>query len=141
MRRFYMKITNFTLILLLLMSSCDQEKNTNKGIKSRNKRDLEQQVEAQKTPEEALREKLNDNQKKGLDFLKDALSSESDFNNFLNEDESKIKDALDHIQSELAKCTGDEAADKKNTFKQVVEGALKEGLDNFKGQSNSTCGN
>ncbi|ETZ17431.1 Mlp lipoprotein family protein [Borrelia duttonii CR2A] len=141
MRRFYMKITNFTLILLLLMSSCEQDNNTNKGIKSRNKRDLEQQVEAQKTPEEALREKLNNNQRKGLDFLKEALSSESDFNNFLNADESKIKDALDHIQSELAKCTGDEAADKKNTFKQVVEGALKEGLDNFKGQSNSTCGN
>ncbi|ETZ17729.1 Lipoprotein [Borrelia duttonii CR2A] len=45
-----MKITNFTLILLLLMSSCKQDNNTNKGIKSRNKRDLEQQVEAQKTP-------------------------------------------------------------------------------------------
>ncbi|WP_155806558.1 Mlp family lipoprotein [Borrelia duttonii] len=136
-----MKITNFTLILLLLMNSCDQEKNTNKGIKSRNKRDLEQQVEAQKTPEEDLREKLSDNQRKGLDFLKEALSnSESEFNKFLNADESKIKDALDHIQSELAKCTGDNAANQKNTFKQVVEGALKEGLDNFKDQSNSTCG-
>ncbi|WP_318250867.1 hypothetical protein [Borrelia duttonii] len=63
-----MKITNFTLILLLLMSSCDQENNTNKGIKSSNKRDLEQQVEAQKTPEEDLREKLDDNQRKGLVF-------------------------------------------------------------------------
>ncbi|AHH07776.1 Mlp lipoprotein family protein (plasmid) [Borrelia crocidurae DOU] len=136
-----MKITNFTLILLLLMSSCDQEKNTNKGIKSRNKRDLEQQVEAQKTPEEALREKLNDNQRKGLDFLKEALGSESDFNNFLNAEESKIKDALDHIQSELAKCTGDNAAQQKTTFKEVVKGALGGGLDNFKDQSKSTCEN
>ncbi|ETZ17100.1 Mlp lipoprotein family protein [Borrelia duttonii CR2A] len=141
MRRFYMKITNFTLILLLLMSSCDQEKNTNKGIKSRNKRDLEQQVEAQKTPEEALREKLNDSQKQGLDFLKDALSSESELNKFLNEDESKIKDALDHIQSELAKCTGDNAADQKTTFKQVVKGALGGGLDNFKDTASSACEN
>ncbi|WP_038368488.1 Mlp family lipoprotein [Borrelia duttonii] len=136
-----MKITNFTLILLLLMSSCDQEKNTNKGIKSRNKRDLEQQVEAQKTPEEALREKLNDSQKQGLDFLKDALSSESELNKFLNEDESKIKDALDHIQSELAKCTGDNAADQKTTFKQVVKGALGGGLDNFKDTASSACEN
>ncbi|WP_025401645.1 Mlp family lipoprotein [Borrelia crocidurae] len=134
-----MKITNFTLILLLLMSSCEQEKNTNKGIKSRNKRDLEQQVEAQKTPEEDLREKLSDNQRKGLDFLKEALSSESDFNNFLNADESKIKEAIDHIQSELAKCTGENAANKKNTFKQVVEGALGDGLDNFKEQASSAC--
>ncbi|WP_025401543.1 Mlp family lipoprotein [Borrelia crocidurae] len=135
-----MKITNFTLILLLLMSSCEQDNNTNKGIKSRNKRDLEQQVEAQKTPEENLREKLNDNQRKGLDFLKEALSSDSDFNNFLNEDESKIKEALDHIQTELAKCTGDNAAQQKTTFKQVVEGALKGGLNDFKNTASSTCG-
>ncbi|WP_143705862.1 Mlp family lipoprotein [Borrelia duttonii] len=134
-----MKITNFTLILLLLMSSCEQDNNTNKGIKSRNKRDLEQQVEAKKTPEETLREKLNDNQKKGLDFLKEALNSDSELNKFLNEDESKIKEALDHIQSELAKCTGENASEKKGTFKQVVEGALKGGLDNFKGQAASTC--
>ncbi|WP_024654552.1 Mlp family lipoprotein [Borrelia hispanica] len=136
-----MKITNFTLILLLLMSSCDQENNTNKGIKSRNKRDLEQQVEAQKTPEETLREKLSESQIKGLDFLKEALSSESELNKFLNADESKIKEALDHIQSELAKCTGDDAEQQKTTFKQVVEGALKEGLDKFKDQSSSNCGN
>ncbi|WP_349817628.1 Mlp family lipoprotein [Borrelia crocidurae] len=39
------------------------------------------------------------------------MNSESDFNNFLNADESKIKEALDHIQSELAKCTGENAAE------------------------------
>ncbi|WP_025401550.1 Mlp family lipoprotein [Borrelia crocidurae] len=136
-----MKITNFTLILLLLMSSCEQDNNTNKESKSKNKRDLEQQIEAQKTPEEDLREKLSDSQKQGLDFLKEALNSESDFNNFLNADESKIKEALDHIQSELAKCTGNDAEQQKTTFKQVVEGALKGGLDTFKDQSNSNCGN
>ncbi|AHH07616.1 Mlp lipoprotein family protein (plasmid) [Borrelia crocidurae DOU] len=68
------------------------------------------------------------------------MSNESEINKFLNEDESKIKKALDHIQSELAKCTGENAADQKGTFKEVVKGALKEGLDNFKDQSNSTCG-
>ncbi|WP_155806531.1 Mlp family lipoprotein [Borrelia duttonii] len=134
-----MKITNFTLILLLLMSSCEQDNNTNKGIKSRNKRDLEQQVEAQKTPEENLREKLSDSQKQGLDFLKEALSSGSDFNNFLNAEESKIKEALDHIQSELAKCTGENAAQQKTTFKQTVKGALGGGLDDFKSNVASTC--
>ncbi|WP_024654396.1 Mlp family lipoprotein [Borrelia hispanica] len=135
-----MKITNFTLILLLLMSSCEQDNNTNKGIKSRNKRDLEQQVEAQKTPEEDLREKLSDNQKQGLDFLKEALSSESDFNNFLNAEESQIKEALDHIQSELAKCTGDDAEQQKETFKEVVKGALGGELDKFTEQASSACG-
>ncbi|WP_024655120.1 Mlp family lipoprotein [Borrelia hispanica] len=134
-----MKITNFTLILLLLMSSCEQDNNTNKGIKGRNKRDLEQQVEAQKTPEEDLREKLSESQKQGLDFLKEALGSESELNKFLNEDESKIKDALDHIQSELAKCTGENADNQKNTFKQVVKGALGGGLDKFTEQAASTC--
>ncbi|ACH93977.1 MlpL-like protein, lipoprotein (plasmid) [Borrelia duttonii Ly] len=143
MRRFYMKITNFTLILLLLMSSCDQENNTNKGIKSRNKRDLEQQVEAQKTPEEALREKLNDNQKKGLDFLKEALNSENMFTQLVLLNESNIKDALDHIQSELAKCTGDEAEQKKGTFKTVINGYFStmnnETLKGIKENATSTC--
>ncbi|WP_318250839.1 hypothetical protein [Borrelia duttonii] len=41
-----MKIINFTLILLLLMNSCEQDNNINKAIKSRNKRNLKQQVEA-----------------------------------------------------------------------------------------------
>ncbi|ETZ17816.1 Lipoprotein [Borrelia duttonii CR2A] len=41
-----MKIINFTLILLLLMNSCEQDNNTNKAIKSRNKRNLKQQVKA-----------------------------------------------------------------------------------------------
>ncbi|ETZ17589.1 Mlp lipoprotein family protein [Borrelia duttonii CR2A] len=138
-----MKITNFTLILLLLMSSCDQEKNTNKGIKSRNKRDLEQQVEAQKTPEENLREKLSESQKQGLDSLKEALGSGSIFNNFLNADESKIKEALDHIQSELAKCTGNNASEQKGTFKTVINEYFSkmdnETLKGIKENATSAC--
>ncbi|AFI31879.1 Mlp lipoprotein family-containing protein (plasmid) [Borrelia crocidurae str. Achema] len=53
------------------------------------------------------------------------MSNESEINKFLNEDESKIKDALDHIQSELAKCTGDNVEQQKATFKEVVKGALE----------------
>ncbi|AHH13142.1 Lipoprotein (plasmid) [Borrelia hermsii YBT] len=61
-----MKKINFVLIiLLLLISSCGQDNNKDKGIKSRSKRDdlREQAQEGQKTPEEALRDKLSDNQK------------------------------------------------------------------------------
>ncbi|WP_024654535.1 Mlp family lipoprotein [Borrelia hispanica] len=138
-----MKITNFTLILLLLMNSCEQDNNTNKGIKSRNKRDLEQQVEAQKTPEEDLREKLSESQKQGLDFLKEALSSENMFTQLVLLNESNIKDALDHIQSELAKCTGNNASEQKKTFKTVINGYFSkmdnETLKGIKDQATSNC--
>ncbi|UPA19036.1 Mlp family lipoprotein [Borrelia puertoricensis] len=131
---------NFILVLLLLISSCEYE-HGNATPKSRVKRNLEEQEEAQKTPEEMLKEKLNDTEKSNLNFLKEALGSESDFNKFLNHDESKIKEALDHIHTELAKCTGDNASQQKETFKQVVKGALNgdENLDNFKNQASSTC--
>nr|WP_318527398.1 Mlp family lipoprotein [Borrelia duttonii] len=66
------------------------------------------------------------------------MSNESEINKFLNEDEPKIKEAIDHIQSELAKCTRDKAADQKGTFKKVVEGALQAGLDHFKSSADST---
>ncbi|WP_032489658.1 Mlp family lipoprotein (plasmid) [Borrelia hermsii] len=136
-----MKTINFILVLLLLISSCEYE-NGNITPKSRGKRALnEEQAEVQKTPEEMLKEKLNDSQKQGLNFLKDALGDDSIFNKILSHDESKIKEALDHIQSELAKCTGNNASDQKNTFKQVVKGALNggENLDNFKEQASSAC--
>ncbi|WP_330730561.1 Mlp family lipoprotein [Borrelia turicatae] len=133
------------LIVLFLIINCEQY-NSNNGQESKNrsKRDLSnktEQLETQKTPEEVLKEKLNDSQKKGLDFLKQALDNESDFNKILSADESKIRSALDHIQSELEKCNGNEEG--KKTFKQVVKGALNggENLDNFKTQANSTCDN
>ncbi|UPA11343.1 Mlp family lipoprotein (plasmid) [Borrelia parkeri] len=131
---------NFILVLLLLISSCEYE-HGNATPKSRVKRNLEEQSEVQKTPEEVLKEKLNDTEKSNLNFLKEALGSESDFNKFLNHDESKIKEALNHIHTELTKCTGDNASQQKETFKQVVKGALNggENLDNFKNQASSTC--
>ncbi|AHH14690.1 Lipoprotein (plasmid) [Borrelia hermsii MTW] len=75
---------NFVLVLLLLISSCGQDTNKDKGIKSRSKRDdlREQAQEVQKTPEEALRDKLSDNQKQGLNFLKGALGDDNDLKNF-----------------------------------------------------------
>ncbi|UPA18367.1 Mlp family lipoprotein [Borrelia puertoricensis] len=131
---------NFILVLALLISSCEYE-HGNATPKSRVKRNLEEQEEVQKTPEDALREKLNDTQKQGLDFLKDALGDDSILNKILSADESKIKEALDHIQSELAKCTGDDASEQKKTFKEVVKGALNggENLDKFKDQAASNC--
>ncbi|WP_347343306.1 Mlp family lipoprotein [Borrelia puertoricensis] len=46
------------------------------------------------------------------------------------------------MNTELAKCTGENASQQKETFKQVVKGALNggENLDNFKNQASSTCG-
>ncbi|WP_024652911.1 Mlp family lipoprotein, partial [Borrelia persica] len=92
--------------------------------------------------EEILKEKLNDTEKVNLNFLKEALNNESDFNKFLSHDESAIKSVLQHIQSELNKCTGDNAENQKNTFKQVLEGSFKSNsnnLDQFKNEASSAC--
>ncbi len=87
-----------------------------------------------------LKAKLTDDQKNQLEWLKTALTDAGEFNKFLENDEDKIKDALNHIKSELDKCTGkDKENEQKTTFKQVVEGALKGSIDNFKSQTNSNC--
>ncbi|WP_330730464.1 Mlp family lipoprotein [Borrelia turicatae] len=136
---------NFILILLLLINSCEYE-HGNATPKSRVKRNFEEQEEVQKTPEEVLKEKLNDNQKQGLNFLKDALGNDSIFNKILSHDESKIKEALDHINTELAKCTGNDASQQKETFKQVVKAYFEGNNDNLynivgeNSQLQSTCG-
>ncbi|UVY98943.1 Mlp family protein (plasmid) [Borrelia hermsii] len=132
---------NFILVLLLLISSCEYE-NRNITPKSRVKRNLEEQAEVQKTPEEALREKLNDTEKENLNFLKQSLGDEGNFNKFLNHDESKIKSVLKHINDELAKCTGDNASQQKETFKQVLKGSFESNsndLETFKNQASSAC--
>ncbi|MCD2401825.1 Mlp family lipoprotein, partial [Borreliella bissettiae] len=68
-----------------------------------------------------------------------ALTGGGEFDKFLENDEDKIKSALDHIKSELDKCNGkDNANDQKNTFKQVVKGALKGGIDQYT-QATTTC--
>ncbi|WP_210371057.1 Mlp family lipoprotein, partial [Borreliella garinii] len=79
-------------------------------------RDLSE-TEKAKSPEELLREKLSEDGKKQLDWLKEALENEK-FNKFLENDEDKIKSALDHIKSELDKCNGNDEG--KNTFKEIV---------------------
>ncbi|WP_215535817.1 Mlp family lipoprotein [Borreliella bavariensis] len=143
-----MKIINILFCLFLIMlngcNSNDNEtvKNNAKQSQSRKKRDLEQketQEEKPKHPEKLLREKLDNDQKKQLDWLKDALTGAGEFDKFLGNNENKIKSALDHIKTELDKCTGkDRETEQKNTFKQVVQEALKAGIDTLN-QAITTC--
>ncbi|OJH14261.1 hypothetical protein ER70_09810 (plasmid) [Borreliella bissettiae] len=147
-----MKIINILFCLFLpMLNGCnsndnDTLKNNAQQTKSRRKRDLTQKEVTQEKPkskEELLREKLSDDQKTHLDWLKEALQSDGEFDKFLGYDESKIKSALDHIKTELDKCTGKENADSsKNTFKTVVQGFLKgSDINNFKSQTASNCNN
>ncbi|WP_346313235.1 Mlp family lipoprotein [Borrelia miyamotoi] len=68
------------------------------------------------------REKLNDNQEKGLDFLKKAfinlINADYMLYTFLLFSENEIKEALDHIYSELEKCNGNN--EKQDTFKNAI---------------------
>ncbi|WP_420025514.1 Mlp family lipoprotein (plasmid) [Borreliella yangtzensis] len=146
-----MKITNILFCLFLLMlNGCnsndnDTLKNNAKQSQSRKKRDLSQeksQEEKPKSKEELLRKKLTDNQKKQLDWLKDALGNDGEFDKFLGYDEDKIKEALDHIKTQLDSCTGNQADQQKTTFKTTVKEFLKgSDINNFKEQTDSTCGN
>ncbi len=139
-----MKIINILFCLFLLMlNGCNSNDTNTSQTKSRQKRDLTQKEITQEKPkskEELLREKLNDDQKTHLDWLKEALGNDGEFDKFLGYDESKIKSALDHIKSELDSCTGDKV-ENKNTFKQVVQEALKGGIDGFENTASSTCKN
>ncbi|WP_187981663.1 Mlp family lipoprotein [Borreliella bavariensis] len=142
-----MKIINILFcVFFILLNSCNSDnndsfnKNNNREVKSIKKRDLSE-TEKAKSPEELLREKLSEDEKRHLDWLKTALTDEGEFIKFLENDESKIKGALNHIKSELDKCTGKNEDHQKTIFKQVVEGALKEGIDSFADQASSTCGN
>ncbi|MBB6043542.1 Mlp family lipoprotein (plasmid) [Borreliella yangtzensis] len=142
-----MKITNILFCLFLLMlNGCnsndnDTLKNNIKQTKNKVKRDLSEQ-EKPKSKEELLKEKLTDDQKTQLDWLKTALTDVGEFDTFLQHDEDKIKSALDHIKKELENCTGDKA-EQKNTFKAIVKGALNGGkdIDNFASNASSTCNN
>ncbi|WP_373585013.1 Mlp family lipoprotein [Borreliella afzelii] len=142
-----MKIINILFcIFLLMLTSCNAAHKTNtKQPKSRQKRDIHQedvQQEKPKSPEELLREKLSDAEKTQLDWLKTALENEK-FDKFLENDDSKIKSALDHIKSELASCNGDNADEQKNTFKTMVKEFFKNGdINNFnKNNVTSNCNN
>ncbi|ATQ19159.1 Mlp family lipoprotein (plasmid) [Borrelia miyamotoi] len=133
------------LLLLVLISSCGQNDfTTNVETKSRGKRELsEEQVVVKKAPEEILRERLSEEEKRNLDFLKEALGDNGKFNQFVLLNENKVKDALKHINDELAKCTGDNASEQKGTFKTVVQGYFSKmdesTLDGFKDGATSTC--
>ncbi|AZA27370.1 Mlp family lipoprotein [Borreliella bavariensis] len=140
-----MKIINILFcVFFILLNSCNSDnndafnKNNNREVKSIKKRDLSE-TEKAKSPEELLREKLDDDQKKQLDWLKTALTDEGEFIKFLENDESKIKGALNHIKSELDKCTGENADQQKTTFKEIVKAALEgNNIDNV---NQATCNN
>ncbi|QFP42450.1 Mlp family lipoprotein (plasmid) [Borrelia miyamotoi] len=136
-----MRKVGYMLITLLLISSCGNHDfiEKDKEPKNRSKRDLGEQSEIQKTPEEELKEKLSVEEKQGLNFLKEALGDNNKLNEILKKDENLVKEALKHINTELVKCTGDNANDQKETFKQVVKGALNGDLNKFKEQASSTC--
>ncbi|WP_418906018.1 Mlp family lipoprotein [Borreliella carolinensis] len=149
-----MKILNILFYLfLIILNSCntndnDTFKNNNKPTerqqaKSGIKHDTdpkELQKEQPKSKEELLRENLSDDQKTYLDWLKTALTNAGEFDKFLQHDVGKIKTALDHIQTELTKCEGKQNADQReNDFKQIIQGALSGGdIDNVT-QALSLC--
>ncbi|WP_210374984.1 Mlp family lipoprotein [Borreliella garinii] len=139
-----MKIINISFCLFfILLNSCNSDnndafnKNNTQEVKSIKKRDLSE-TEKAKSPEELLKKKLNDDQKKQLDWLKETLGNEK-FDKFLENDESKIKSALDHIKTELDKCTGEHADQQKSTFKEVVKAALEN--NNIDNVNQATCNN
>ncbi len=138
-----MKIINILFCLFLLMlNGCNSNDTNTSQTKSRQKRDLTQkevQQEKPKSKEELLREKLSNDQKTHLDWLKTALTGAGEFDKFLENDEGKIKSALEHIKTELDKCNGND--DGKNTFKQVVQGAFGGGIDKITTEATTACGN
>ncbi|MBB6043519.1 Mlp family lipoprotein (plasmid) [Borreliella yangtzensis] len=145
-----MKIINILFCLFLLMlNGCnsndnDTLKNNAKQSQSRKKRDLSQeksQEEKPKSKEELLKEKLTADQKTQLDWLKEAMGNDEKFDKFLENNEDKIKSALEHIKSELDSCNGkDNADEQKTTFKTVVGGFFSGGeIDNFKNGAVSNC--
>ncbi|WP_210369796.1 Mlp family lipoprotein, partial [Borreliella garinii] len=127
-------------LFFILLNSCNSDnndafnKNNNQEVKSIKKRDLSE-TEKPKSPEELLKKKLNDDQKKQLDWLKTALTDEGKFIKFLGNDESKIKSALEHIKTQLDKCNGNDEG--KNTFKEIVKAAL--GGNNIDNVNQATC--
>ncbi|ACN93614.1 lipoprotein (plasmid) [Borreliella finlandensis] len=141
-----MKIINILFCLfLLILNGCNSNSTNTSQTKSRQKRDLTQKEEVQqekpKSKEDLLRERLSDDQKTHLDWLKTALTGAGEFDKFLENDDDKIKSALDHIKTQLDKCTGKQDGDQqKTTFKAVVQGFFNgESIDNFASQATTTC--
>ncbi|WP_421136317.1 Mlp family lipoprotein (plasmid) [Borreliella yangtzensis] len=149
-----MKIINTLFCLfLIILNSCNSNdhntlKNNNKltelqQAKNGEKHDsgqIELQQEIPKSPEELLKEKLSEDQKIHLDWLKTALTNAGEFDRFLQYDVSKIKTALDHIKTELNKCKGKKtAAKQENIFKEMVKGAFSGGNIDQIQQALSLC--
>ncbi|WP_425337163.1 Mlp family lipoprotein [Borreliella tanukii] len=145
-----MKIINVLFCLFFIMlNSCNSNnndafkknnKNNTQEVKSRGKRDISEQQEKPKSKEDLLKEKLTDDQKTQLAWLKTALTGDGEFDKFLENNEDKIKSALDHIKTQLDSCNGkDNEDEQKTTFKQTVQGALKGGINDFETNTNAVC--
>ncbi|AYE36820.1 hypothetical protein DB313_04795 (plasmid) [Borrelia turcica IST7] len=149
------RVKYVVVFLLLLVVGCKQYngevENKSEGLKAKIGDGVieegEGKDEVKKTAEETLREKLNDKQKKGLNFLKEALGDEAKLNKLLGLEESKVIEALEHIQKQLDSCASknhvqEGQSSPQDTFKTLIK-AYFDGdsatLDNVKTNVVSTC--
>ncbi|ACN93270.1 lipoprotein (plasmid) [Borreliella finlandensis] len=65
------------------------------------------------------------------------MGNAGEFNKLLGNDESKIKSALDHIKTELDKCS--ENNEGKNTLKEIVKEAFGGGIEKITTEATTTC--
>lgn len=91
--------------------------------------------------ENAIRKTLNHNQKKGLNFLKEAFFPEIKLHNFLILNKNKVKSVLNHIYSEFEKCNSNEQG--KDIFKYSINNYFdvinNKKLDEFQEKVKSGC--
>ncbi|MCD2309593.1 Mlp family lipoprotein, partial [Borreliella burgdorferi] len=76
-------------LFLLMLNGCNSNDTNTSQTKSRQKRDLTQKEITQEKPkskEELLRERLSNDQKTHLDWLKTALTGAGEFDKFLEND-------------------------------------------------------
>ncbi|WP_051374024.1 Mlp family lipoprotein [Borrelia persica] len=136
------KYINYLLFYSLLsLCSCKEITKPTKPSEDFSKKNKETTIIPQKTPEEILRETLNNEEQANLNFLKQALNNEEKFNKFLLCDQSKIKEALDHIKTQLESCKDNDEG--KKTFKDLVTAYFDtmddNKLANFKQHVLSVC--
>uniref|UniRef100_UPI0004653432 Mlp family lipoprotein n=1 Tax=Borrelia persica TaxID=44448 RepID=UPI0004653432 len=114
---------------LLSLCSCKEITKPTKPSEDLSKKNKETIMVPPKTPEEILRETLNNEEQANLNFFKEALNNEEKFNKFLLCDQSNIKEALEHIKTQLESCKNNN--DGKKTFKDLVT-AYFDTIDNNK---------
>ncbi|WAZ72924.1 Mlp family lipoprotein (plasmid) [Borrelia miyamotoi] len=93
--------------------------------------------------EDKVRKTLNHNQKKGLNFLKEAFVNKTIFYNFLILNENKIKAVLNHIYNEFEKEKCSVNIIKESTLKYSIKRYFylidENKLDEFQEKAKSSC--